>query len=212
MLRRSWYKWLLAFSVLSFVLVFLVDLWVSRSTQNQLYSNTETIPKNKVGLLLGTAKSVVDGRVNLYYQYRINAAVELYKSGKIEYVLISGDNSREEYSEPEDMRADLIAAGIPANKIFLDYAGFRTYDSIVRCGEVFGERKITVISQAFHNQRALFIAQNKGITAIAYNAQDVPAAYDTKTQIREKLARVKMMIDLMFNISPKFYGPKVEIK
>jgi len=212
MRRRRLLKIFFLLVVLVVISVFGADYWVSRSTQEQMFSETSAIPKNKVGLLLGTSKYVSGGRINLYYQYRIDATIALYKAGKIEYVLISGDNSRKEYSEPEEMQADLIAAGIPTEKIFLDYAGFRTYDSIVRCREVFGENNITIISQPFHNQRALFIANRKDIHAVAYNAQDVPAQYSVKTGIREKFARVKMLMDLLFNIAPKFYGPRVIIK
>jgi SanA protein len=198
--------------VLCIVLVIVADFWVSRSTKSQIFTDVSSVPKNKVGLLLGTSKRLANGHMNLYYRYRIDATVALYNAGKIEYVLISGDNGRKEYSEPEDMMADLIAAGIPAERIYLDYAGFRTYDSIVRCREVFGEDNVTIISQPFHNERAIFIANYKDIHAVAFNAQDVSANYSIKVTIREKFARVKMLIDLLFNIDPKFYGPRVEIK
>jgi SanA protein len=138
--------------------------------------------------------------------------VALYKAGKIQYVLISGDNSRKEYSEPEMMQADLIAAGIPAERIFLDFAGFRTLDSIVRCKLVFGEDDILIISQPFHNERALFIADKKDIKAVAYNAQDVSANYGFKTQMREKLARIKLLLDIAFDKQPEFLGEQVRIQ
>lgn len=211
MLRRI-SKVVFFFIILAVVSIPLANYWVNNSTKDQVYSDLAAIPKNKVGLLLGTAKYVSGGRINLYYQYRIDATIALYKAGKIEYVLISGDNSRSDYSEPEDMMADFIAAGIPKEKIYLDYAGFRTYDSIVRCREVFGEDNITVISQLFHNQRALFIANRKDIHAVAYNAQGVSNHISIKVGIREKFARVKMLLDILFNIDPKFYGPRVEIK
>ncbi len=191
--------------------VVFVDQWVVRSTRAALFSSTDDVPKRKVGLLLGTSKYVRGGRVNLYYRYRIEAAVALYKAGKVEYILVSGDNSRKEYNEPEQMREDLIAAGIPAEKIYLDYAGFRTLDSVVRCKEIFGETEITIISQPFHNQRALFLAQRKGLDAVAFNARDVSKEYGVKVQIREKAARVKMMIDLVFGKQPKFGGERVKI-
>lgn len=210
MLRRI-LKWLFYLSILSVISLFVANIWVNNSTKDQIYSDISAIPKNKVGLLLGTSKYARSG-VNLYYQYRIDAAVALYKAGKIEYILISGDNGRKEYSEPEDMMADLIAAGVPKERIFLDYAGFRTYDSIVRCKEVFGENDITVISQLFHDQRACFIANKKNIHAIAFTAQEVTNEISIKVSFREKFARVKMLLDLLFNIDPKFYGPKIEIK
>lgn len=193
------------------VLIFATDFWVSHSVRKQMYDNIQEIEHKKVGLLLGTSKYASRGRVNLYYRYRIEAAVKLYRTGKIDYVLVSGDNSTMQYDEPNTMKRDLIDAGVPAEKIFLDYAGFRTLDSIVRCSAVFGENDFIVISQPFHNERALYIANRKNIKAIAYNAQEVPRSYSIKVRVREKLARVKMMFDLLVNKQPKFYGPKVEI-
>jgi SanA protein len=191
--------------------VFATDAWVSRSTRGQLYNDVDAIPHNKIGLLLGTSKTLKNGMVNLYYQYRINAAVALYKAGKVDFLLVSGDNGREEYDETSAMQADLIASGIPKEKIFMDYAGFRTLDSILRCKEVFGETRITVISQLFHNQRSVFIANHKGVTAVGFNAQDVQVASGFKTQVREKFARVKMLLDLAFGKKAKFYGDKIKI-
>lgn len=198
--------------LLIIVIVIATDNWVTGSTKQQLYTSIEKIPHNKIGLLLGTSKTLNNGQINLYYQYRIDAAVALYKAGKIDFILVSGDNGREGYDETSAMQADLIAMGVPKEKIFMDYAGFRTLDSILRCKEVFGEQSITVISQPFHNQRAVFIARHKGLTAIAFNARDVAINNGFKTQVREKFARVKMLLDLAFNKKAKFYGEKIEIK
>lgn len=194
------------------ILVFVTDYWVSKSVKENLYTNVYETPANKVGLLLGTSKYTVGGHVNLYYKYRINAAVELFKSGKINFILVSGDNGTMQYDEPNTMKKDLIAAGIPEDKIYLDYAGFRTLDSIMRCKYIFGQSSITVISQPFHNERALFIAHRKNIKAVGFNAKEVPNGYSVKVRIREKFARVKMMIDLLFDKQPKYYGTKIEIE
>ncbi|MFT7481835.1 MAG: SanA protein, partial [Oceanospirillaceae bacterium] len=136
--------------------------------------------KNKVGLLLGTAKFLQSGEPNLYYKYRVEAAVELLNAGKVEFILVSGDNSTKYYDEPSTFETDLIEAGIPADKMYKDYAGFRTLDSIVRSKEVFGQSSITVISQPFHNERAIYIATRKGIDAIGYNSERVIAEYGLK--------------------------------
>lgn len=192
--------------------IWAADRWVVTSTKAQLYSSVGRIPHHKIGLLLGTSKYVKSGLVNHYYQYRIDAAVALFNAGKIDFILISGDNGEEHYNEPESMQADLIAKGIPKEKIVLDYAGFRTLDSILRCREVFGEDKITVISQPFHNQRAVFIANHKGMEAVAFNARDVDRYGGLKTQVREKLARVKMLLDLAFGKQARFYGNKIRIQ
>ena len=181
--------------------------WMSFKTRYQVYDSVNDIPKNKVGLLLGTGKYAASGNINLFYKYRIDAAVMLYKSGKIEYILVSGDNSRKDYDEPTDFKKDLIAKGIPEDRIFLDYAGFRTLDSVVRAKEIFGQTNFTIISQKFHNQRAIYIAKQFGIDAVGFNAKDV-----YKANFREYLARSKASLDLVFNVQPKFLGEKISIQ
>lgn len=198
--------------IISVISIFTSDYMVKNEVEGKLFDDVHSISFNKVGLLLGTAKILQNGKINLYYTYRINAAVELFNSGKIEYILVSGDNSTTNYDEPTTIKNDLIANGIPANKIFLDYAGFRTLDSVVRSKAIFGQTNITVISQKFHNERAVYIANNKGLKAIGFNAKDVSNRYGFKTQLREKFARVKMMLDLLIGKKPKFLGEKIEIK
>ena len=110
------------------------------------------------------------------------------------------------------MQQDLLELGVPEEKLFLDHAGFRTLDSVVRASKVFDEDDFTIISQNFHNQRALFIANNKNIQAIAFNAKDVPKDVSLRVFLREKLARVKTVIDLFFKVEPKFLGEKILIK
>ena len=188
-----------------------INYWVNDTTAGQLYSDVNAIPKNKVGLILGTAKFKDKARrmINPYYQNRIDAAVALYMAGKIDFVIVSGD-SVAFYNEPLLMKQDLIGRGIPANKIFMDNAGYRTLDSILRCRDIYGEDNITIISQSFHNRRALFIANHKHISAIAFKAADGGSLWDPT--FREKLARVKMAFDLLLNTQAKYYGEKVEIK
>lgn len=201
----------ITFCFLCLLSVIIANQWVSASTKQQLYNDVNSIPHNKVGLVLGTSKHLAGGRLNSYYQYRINAAIALYKAGKIDFILVSGDNSKKYYDEPTTMQDDLIAAGIPKEKIYMDYAGFRTLDSILRCKYVFGEDHFTIISQAFHNERAVFIANHKDIHAIAFNAREVSKNAGFKTMIREKFARVKMLLDLAFNKKAKFYGERIVI-
>ena len=185
---------------------------INDSTKSLLYSDTTLVPFNKTGVLLGTSKYVKRGRINEFWQNRIEAASALYKSGKIKYLIISGDNSKAYYDEPTEMKKELVKSGIPDSVIFRDYAGFRTFDSMIRAYKIFGQTSFTVISQEFHNQRAVFIARYYGINAIGYNAKDVSAYYGFKTKVRELLARVKLYLDLMFDKQPKFLGEKIEIK
>ena len=191
--------------------VYFCNKAIDTASNGRLYSDVSQIPYNKVGLLLGTAKFLSSGYKNLYYQYRIDAAISLYKAGKISYIIISGDNGRKEYNEPEDMRNDLVAAGVDSSHIYLDYAGFRTFDSMVRLKEIFGQQAATIISQPFHNERAIFIASKEGINAIGFNAQDVNAEAGLKVQVREKFARVKVFLDYWAGKKPKFLGEKILI-
>jgi len=161
--------------------------------------------------VLGTSSKLIGGGSNPYYVNRIKATLELYKAGKIDYVLVSGDNSSQYYNEPTVFKKDLVKGGIPTEKIFLDYAGFRTLDSMFRAKAIFGLDNVTIISQKFHNERAIYLAREKGLDAIGFNAKDIPLKNGLKVRIREYFARVKVFIDLTFNVQPKFYGEKIEI-
>lgn len=165
----------------------------------------------KVGLLLGTSPRVKGGKTNPYFKNRIDAAAELFESGKIKYILISGDNRRHNYNEPQAMKDSLVNRGIPKESLVLDFAGLRTLDSMVRSKEVFGQDSVTVISQQFHNERAIYLARHYGIHAIGYNAKDVSAYEGLKTRMRELLARVKVFVDFFINKQPRHLGEKIEI-
>lgn len=201
----------LVLALLLFCFTIIAHHLISNKTSNLVFTSVEKIPHNKVGLLLGTSKYASRGQLNLFYKYRIEAAHTLFSSGKIDYILVSGDNSTHYYNEPKKFKDDLISIGIPKNRIILDYAGFRTLDSVVRAKEVFGEDNVTIISQRFHNERALYIACIHNIKAIAYNAKDVTDKYGLKVHLREYLARVKVFIDFLFNVQPKFLGDPIRI-
>ncbi len=192
--------------------VFYANYTIEKETQTKTFSDTNSIPYNTVGLVLGTAKILKNGRINLYFKYRIDAAVKLYKAGKVEFLLISGDNSSKSYDEPEDFKTELVKQGIPEDKIYLDYAGFRTLDSVVRAKEIFGQTNITIISQKFHNERAIYLAKHFGINAVGFNARDVIGFYGLKVKIREYLARTKAVLDIVFGIEPKFLGNPITIE
>lgn len=204
-------KIFLFFILISGLSIFLSNKLIEKNATGKVYSETKDIPMNKVGLILGTSKRLTDGRINLYYQFRLEAAIQLFKSGKIKYIVISGDNSSTNYDEPTDFKNDLIKAGIPENKLFLDFAGFRTLDSVVRIKEIFGQNAVTIISQQFHNERAIYLAEHFNIKAIGFNARGISGRYALKVQLREYLARVKVFVDIVFNVQPKFLGDKIAI-
>lgn len=202
-------KWLFLLfastALLALLLIYMSDYKIRSSTAPYIYSDLDQIPYNKTALVLGTSKSI--GKYsNPYYENRMKAAAELWQQGKAKYFLLSGDNSRVGYDEPSDMKNSLIALGVPAENIYLDYAGFRTYDSMIRCREIFSQTQVTIVSQRFHNERALYIAQQLGMHAIAYNAADV---WQSRSMYwREKLARVKLFVDQIIDTQPRFLGKK----
>ena len=205
------FKWILLLGmVVSIILITFVNYRINNQTEKSIFGEIEFIPENKSGLLLGTSKLLKSGQLNPYFINRIIATEELFKSGKIKNVVVSGDNSQKYYNEPQDMKKELIKRGIPEEKIYLDYAGFRTFDSIYRMNAIFGQNTFTIISQRFHNQRAIYIARSLGLNAVGYNANDVKSGF--KVKLREKFARVKVFIDLMINKKPKFLGEKIIIE
>jgi SanA protein len=148
-------------------------------------------------MVFGTTDRVVSGRENLYFRYRMDAAVRVWKSGKIKTLILSGDyDSDPYYNEPEKMKLALVERGIPANRIVCDPKGLRTLDSVVRAKENCGTTSILMISQEFQNERAIYLAKANGMDAYGFNSQDVETQAGMKTRLREVGARVKMWLDV----------------
>ncbi|OFZ66644.1 MAG: hypothetical protein A3D92_17335 [Bacteroidetes bacterium RIFCSPHIGHO2_02_FULL_44_7] len=194
-----------------FLLLCVADLNVEVLSAPFVSDRMEDLPDVDVALVPGTSKFLKSGYVNQYFAYRIDAAVALYKSGKVKHLLISGDNGRSEYNEPEDMRISLMEAGIPDSVITLDYAGFDTYDSMIRAKKVFGQQRFIVVSQDFQNERAVYIARSFGIEAWGYNAEAVTSYGGLRTQVREFFARGKAYVEVLFGVQPTYLGEKVLI-
>ena len=200
-------------TVMLVAFIWICNRWVVGSSTQKMYSDTQKIPSNDVALVLGTNPIVHGNRRNPYFYTRTDAAIQLYESGKAKHFILSGDNSHKSYDEPQYMKEALMKGGVPESAITLDYAGFRTLDSVVRSKAIFQQEKITFISQPFHNYRALFIAQKHGIDAIAFNAREPFPNVKTKPLIREYLARCKAVLDLyVLNKQPKFFGDKIDIQ
>jgi Uncharacterized membrane protein len=170
------------------------------------------LPHQRVGLVLGCAPVLKSGRPNAYFENRIDAAATLFHAGKVDHLLVSGDNHSAHYDEPSAMKEALVSRGVPADRIALDFAGFRTLDSIVRAKKVFGLSEVCVISQRDHAQRAVYIARQKGLAAVAFPARDVSVRQGLRTRAREALARVGTLLDLhVLGRKPRFLGPKIDI-
>lgn len=183
--------------ILSLALVFFSNVWVNSSTNAYLYDNVYKIPKNDIGVVLGTSRLLTNGRKNYFFKYRMEATVKLYNANKISEVYVSGDKSDDTYDEPTAMKRELVKLGIPSSKIKCDFEGFSTYESITRMNRTFGHKKFTVISQKFQNQRAVFLARNNNLDVIGFNATDIRNKDGLeKTHVREIFARAKSVIDL----------------
>ncbi|MFP4374754.1 MAG: vancomycin high temperature exclusion protein [Spirochaetaceae bacterium] len=194
------------------LVVFYANTVISAQARPNLYTDIEMLPYNEVGLLLGTSKYAAGGRVNLFFEYRIRAALELLEAGKIDYIIASGDNSHSSYNEPVRMKEELVARGADAERIYLDYAGFRTLDSVVRTSRVFGRAEFTIISQGFHAERALYVARTQGLEAVAYGARDVEGPAGVSTSLREYFARVKALLDVhVLRAQPRFLGDPIDV-
>lgn len=190
-------------------------LWADRhvedSAAGRVYDDIAALPHRDIALVLGTSK-YSRGRLNSFYVGRIRAAADLYHAGKVDGILVSGDNGTVDYNEPAEMRADLIALGVPAEHITADYAGFRTLDSIYRAGDVFGLDSYTIVSQPFHIERALYLADQKGHDAIGYAARGPQGVHFQRNRAREVLARANAVLDVeILNLGPKYLGEPVYV-
>lgn len=191
-----------AFAFICLALMLICNQIVVNNAEGKVFSDIDNIKYNNVGLLLGTTPQARIGRItNAFFTYRIDAAEQLYKAKKIEKILISGDeNSLDGVNEPECMRDSLVARGVPADAIILDGKGYKTINSVINANKVYGLKSFTIISQKFHNERALYQAEHLGLDVEniqAYNAKDPKSRRAYLTTIREYFARVKMFLDLL---------------
>lgn len=197
---------------IAFCTAALADIFISFKARRFSYDDPARIPACRYALLLGTAKYLGEHQaLNRYYRYRIDAAVELWRAGKISAIVVSGSGLQQSVSETVCMQADLVAAGVPEEAIWQDPAGLRTLDSIIRFKEAFGDSGVCIISQPFHNQRALVQAQFHGLHATAYNARIIGWRAGFKIHLRERLARLRLWYDLLRHTPPQHYLSEVPI-
>lgn len=219
LIMRKTIKWLVAIAGIGVAILCVVAacyLVVMGNARGRTYDEVGEIPHNKVGLLLATSPFTAGGARNFYFENRIKAADELYKAGKVDYIIASGGDYRHSefhgYDEPQAILDSLVARGIPKERIILDYEGTRTLNSIAKAKETYGLESLTLISQKYHNERAIYLADKYGIRAIGYNAEPSPIRRNRiKNTLREYLARVKMFIDVVTGIKPDIQQSHIEI-
>lgn len=188
--------------------------YIVRSTRSAVFTEISALPPNDVALVLGTGKLLRgSGRINPHFRKRVEAAAELYHAGKVKHLLLSGDNHIAGYDEPTDMAEALLALAVPPAAMTLDYAGFRTLDSVVRARKVFGQSKVTIVTDDFHAARSVFLARHEGLDAVAFCSAKVSTRFSARTRVREVGARVKAALDVyVLGTQPHFLGEPVEVR
>lgn len=177
------------------------------NASGRTYDSVSDIPHNRVGLLLATSPITPGGAHNFYFENRIKSADELYKAGKVDYIIASGGDytqtQKNGCDEPRAIRDSLVACGVPADRIIIDYEGTRTLNSIAKAKEVYRLDSVTIISQKYHNERAIYLADKYDMHAIGINAEPSPIRRNRiKNTLREFLARVKMFMDVIIDKQP----------
>lgn len=177
------------------------------NASGRTYDSASDIPHNRVGLLLATSPITPGGAHNFYFENRIKSADELYKAGKVDYIIASGGDytqtQKNGCDEPRAICDSLVACGVPADRIILDYEGTRTLNSIAKAKEVYRLDSVTIISQKYHNERAIYLADKYDMHAIGINAEPSPIRRNRiKNTLREFLARVKMFMDVIIDRQP----------
>lgn len=205
-------RWLVSLVSGVLILGMAANIWVWSSTRSLVFDDLAYLPVHDVGVVLGTSPFTHTGRRNILFMHRIKAAAQLYHAGKIRHVLVSGANPSMAYNEPRKMYQALRQEGVPDAAITLDFAGFRTLDSIVRARRIFGLESFVIISQRYHDYRALFLAQHDGIQAVGYVWPGEDRRQALRTELREYLARIKAVLDLyVLRTTPLVMGPGVPI-
>lgn len=205
---RRFYRVFVICLLAAVAFVVFANLRITRAHRDRLYADARLIPARETGLVLGASRLLRDGSPNPHFDSRMDATAELYRAGKIRRVIVSGDNGSRYYDEPTMMKDALIARGVPASAIVCDYAGFRTLDSVIRARTVFGLRDCTIITQRYHNTRALEIAGATGLDALGFCAKDVRFSHSVRTELREVASRTVAILDLyVWHRQPRFPGP-----
>ncbi|MGD1019366.1 MAG: ElyC/SanA/YdcF family protein [Verrucomicrobiia bacterium] len=194
--RRHFKKIAAIVSVAGSILLLFVlacNIWIITATKSQVFYDIASLPVNRDGLVLATGKLIDRGRINQHFVRRVDAAAALYRAGKVQRLILSGDKA---HDEPMELKRALLARGVPESALVLDNYGLRTLDSVVRARDVFQCGNLTIISERFHDFRALFLSRYYGINAVAYAPGDLPFRWMIRSTLRESLARVKAVLDL----------------
>lgn len=200
----NFFKILLRLLELGILLMILANVWVVALTSGRTYTKISKVPPRDCALVLGTSPKMRSGVANPYFTARMDAVGTLYHHGKIKEIIVSGEKS-ENYDEPEAMKNFLVNnEGVPENIIIKDPKGFNTHKSILRCKNVYNQKNVIIVSQGFHNLRALFFARNNEMNALGFDAQDVSKNESFyRNHTREFFARALAVFYYILGISPE---------
>jgi SanA protein len=187
-----------------------INLLIVFKSKEFIFNKVDEVPKCYTAIVLGALVSK-SGDLSDILQDRLDMAIELYKKDKIKRFLLSGDHGRKNYDEVNSMKNYLIQKGIKTEDIFLDHAGFDTYNTMTRAREIFEVTDVVIVSQEFHLSRAIYIARKKGLTAYGIVADRRNYISIARLQFREYLANVKAFFEVLINKQPKFLGNKIPI-
>ena len=187
------------------------DRRMAREADAWSFADVAEVPSVETALVLGTAPIGPEGGPNRYFVYRLDTAAALWRAGKARVLLVSGNKAGESYDEPAAMRTGLIERGVPAEVIHRDPAGYRTWDSVQRARDVYGQKRLVIVSQRFHLDRALFLAREAGIEAWGLEARDVDTPYSVFTELRRFPSALRAYYDIWTGAKARESGKKIFI-
>ena len=193
-----------------FLATSLINLHINTKSSAYIFSDINKVPETQAALILG-AKVISGERMSSMLKDRVITALELYEQGKVEKFLVSGDHGRKDYNEVNIIKEYLLEQGVPAEDIFLDHAGFDTYDSLFRAEYIFKVESLTAITQDFHLPRAVYLGRSLGINTYGFSADRQLYARVKYNESREKIAKVKGFLDILFHSKPKYLGEPIPI-
>ena len=203
-------RYLILLGLLGLLLTTYLAYHINKETEAYIYDRVEELPSTYTALVLG-ASVRRNGELSTMLRDRVESALLLYNKGKIKRFLVSGDNRTTNYNEPVAMKKYLLERGVPEEDIFMDFAGFDTYDSVYRASYIFEVDSAIVVSQRFHLPRAVYIARSMGLNFYGYNGDRREYELESRNRFREVAANVKAWIELLINKEPHFKGDKIPI-
>lgn len=202
-------KKLIYLFIIGIITIISINWYAKSSTSDLIYHTVNNLPKNEVGIIFGAG--INGDQPSKYLKDRLDAGILLYKTHKIDKILLSGDNGRDEHDELTVMKTYCFNHGVDTSKIFIDYAGFDTYSTMYRASHIFKIKKATLVSQEYHLSRAIYIGQKLGVKSIGFSANKGEYLGYQYVTFREYGSIFKSFFDVIRNREPRFLGNEINI-